>query len=290
MIRKGVISDVPRLMEIVAGAQARLKAAGVDQWQDGYPTANLISSDIEKGNCYVLQKDSAIEGFAVIIFADDPNYSVIRGEWLSQGIPYCVIHRMAVAEESLRCGIGRRFYLYAEQLCAERGIEVLRVDTHKDNLLMRHLISRMGYQYCGVINLASGAERLAFEKHLAHAVFAGGCFWGMEYWMKRLEGVFAVTPGYSGGFVKNPTYQEVKAHGTGHYEVVRVTYDPSKLTYRNLVRYFFEIHDPCQADGQGIDIGPQYRSAIFVNGIEQEKIALEVCGTLRNYGYRLATA
>ena len=95
------------------------------------------------------------------------------------------------------------------------------------------------------------------------AIFACGCFWGVQHQMERAKGVIRSTVGYTGGKEQHPTYQEVKAHTTGHAEAVLVEYDAEQTTYKELCKLFFEIHDPAQTDGQGPDIGPQYPSEIF---------------------------
>ena len=122
------------------------------------------------------------------------------------------------------------------------------------------------------------------------AYFAGGCFWGMEYYMKRIPGVVAVTSGYMGGTEENPTYREVKAHLTGHAETVEVEYDPEQVTYREIAMRFFEIHDPTQLDAQGIDKGHQYRSEVFYADQEQKRTAEELIGILKSKGYAVVTA
>lgn len=121
------------------------------------------------------------------------------------------------------------------------------------------------------------------------AIFAAGCFWGVEYYFKKLPGVLKVEVGYAGGHKDYPTYQEVCEHKTGHYEVIRVIYDPSKISYAALVKFFYEIHDPTQANGQGPDIGEQYLSVIFYYDAAQKKDAEEVTNELKQLGYAVAT-
>lgn len=108
------------------------------------------------------------------------------------------------------------------------------------------------------------------------AILAGGCFWCLEAVFDDLKGVQTVESGYSGGHVPNPTYKQVCSETTGHAEVVRVTFDPSVITYRDLLRVFFTIHDPTTLNRQGNDVGTSYRSAIFYLDEEQKGTAQEV--------------
>lgn len=121
------------------------------------------------------------------------------------------------------------------------------------------------------------------------AIFGGGCFWGTEYFMKRLPGVISIESGYSGGKIENPTYQQVKTGSTGHAEVVRIVYDPSVTNYETLLRYFMEIHDPTTENRQGVDIGTQYRSEVFY-GDESERLTAEkIIDILYKKGYDMST-
>lgn len=104
---------------------------------------------------------------------------------------------------------------------------------------------------------------------MQEAVFGLGCFWGAERLFWKLDGVYSTQVGYAGGHTKNPTYQEVCSGGTGHTEVVRVVYDPKVIGYEQLLRAFWEAHDPTQGMRQGNDTGTQYRSAIYTYGGEQ---------------------
>ena len=125
------------------------------------------------------------------------------------------------------------------------------------------------------------------EKRTAY--FAGGCFWGVEYYFQNEEGVISTRVGYMGGYKQNPTYEEVSNGTTGHAETLEVVYDPYKTTFEKLAKLFFEIHDPTQINRQGPDIGEQYRSEIFYTDDEQKKIAEKLIKILKDKGYKIAT-
>lgn len=124
---------------------------------------------------------------------------------------------------------------------------------------------------------------------LKKAYFAGGCFWGVEYYLEKIKGVKEVTSGFMGGHVKNPGYYDVIRKKTGHLETVEVLYDPSKVSYESLAKTFFEIHDPTQTDGQGPDIGSQYLSAVFVTTKEERKTIKKLIKILEDKGLKVAT-
>jgi len=121
------------------------------------------------------------------------------------------------------------------------------------------------------------------------ALLAGGCFWGVEYYLQKMEGVESVTSGYTGGHVKNPGYREVCTGKTGHAETVKVVFDPGKVSYEEIVRMFLEIHDPTQVGRQGPDVGDQYRSEIFYMNLEQKETVEKLLGILKTKGYKIAT-
>ena len=117
-------------------------------------------------------------------------------------------------------------------------------------------------------------ESLATAKGKETVVLAGGCFWGIQAVFEHVKGVTRATSGYSGGTVKNPAYEEVSSGTTGHAESVEVVYDPSQITFGQLLKIFFSVaHDPTQLNRQGPDFGTQYRSAIFYTTPEQQRIA-----------------
>src|ERR1700728_4465409 len=121
---------------------------------------------------------------------------------------------------------------------------------------------------------ANADVALASKAGREKAVFAGGCFWGTQTVFERVKGVLSTTVGYSGGSAQTATYDQVTTETTGHAESVEVVYDPSKITYGQLLRVFFSVaHDPTQLNRQGRDVGTSYRSAIFYSNDEQKKIS-----------------
>lgn len=121
------------------------------------------------------------------------------------------------------------------------------------------------------------------------AYFAGGCFWGVEYYLEKAEGVLSVESGYMGGRTKNPSYHDVSYKNTGHIESVEVVYDSRKTSYEKLARLFFEIHDPTQKKRQGPDIGEQYSSVIFYSTQAEKKIDEKLIALLKKNGYNVQT-
>lgn len=121
------------------------------------------------------------------------------------------------------------------------------------------------------------------------AYFAGGCFWGVEHYMEQLDGVISVESGYMGGHVESPSYEQVSSRTSGHLEAVEVRFDPSRISYEEVAKRFFEIHDPTQADGQGPDLGPEYLSAVFYGSPEQKQVTEALIERLRGRGYDVVT-
>ena len=145
---------------------------------------------------------------------------------------------------------------------------------------LRHCVNSVSVDF-----VADDLEKGRYET----AILAGGCFWGVEYYLQQMDGVQSVVSGYTGGHVKNPSYKEVCTGRTGHAEAVKVVYDPDKVSYEDVVRTFLEIHDPTQVGRQGPDIGEQYRSGIFYMNEYQRQIAQKLLNILRDKGYDIAT-
>ncbi len=121
------------------------------------------------------------------------------------------------------------------------------------------------------------------------AIFASGCFWGTEYYFQKAKGVIETKVGYTGGHKDNATYYEVCSGNTGHAEAVEITFDPSLTSYEELVKLFFETHNPAQKNRQGPDVGSQYRSAIFYLNAEQKQIAEKLIQILKDKGHEVVT-
>lgn len=127
------------------------------------------------------------------------------------------------------------------------------------------------------------------KKNLEKAYFAGGCFWGVEYYFKNLKGVVSTSVGYMGGKTPNPTYDQVCSGKTGHAEVLEVCWDSDELSFETLAKLFFEIHDPTDSGGQGPDRGDQYRSEIFFTNSSQKEVSEKLIEVLKTKGMAVVT-
>ena len=130
---------------------------------------------------------------------------------------------------------------------------------------------------------------LLYATDYKKAYFAGGCFWGVEYHLEKIDGVKDVVSGFMGGHVDNPSYRDVVYKNTGHVETVEVTYDPTKVSYETLAKNFFEIHDFTQTNGQGPDIGAQYLSVLFYSDEAEKKMGEKLIKILKAKGFKVAT-
>jgi peptide-methionine (S)-S-oxide reductase len=139
-------------------------------------------------------------------------------------------------------------------------------------------------------SLATSASAAAPASHAETAVLAGGCFWGMEAVFEHVKGVTDVVSGFAGGAAKDASYDRVSSESTRHAEAVKITYDPSRISYAQILQIYFSVaHDPTQVNRQGPDVGPSYRSAIFPQNGQQRALAAKMIGTLKSRGVKVAT-
>ena len=158
MIRKATEKDIPAAMELFTAAKSIMRSDGNStQWGDGYPDAGIVRTDISMGGAHIIEQDGKPVGYFALLPSPEPTYSSIDGKWLDDTAPYFVIHRIASTPESH--GVFREIIEYALSVSGN-----LRIDTHRDNRIMRRLIEKSGFTYCGVIVLADGSERLAYQK------------------------------------------------------------------------------------------------------------------------------
>lgn len=167
-IKKAQVSDLGSIMPIIRDAQQFLKEQGIDQWQDGFPDEETIKNDILNAESYLFLEEGIPEGFVVLSFQPEENYRTLYGgSWLTDSTCYATIHRTAVGRAARGKGISRELFGLCERLALERGMASIRIDTHEDNRLMRHLAVKYGYTLCGIIRLTRGnAPRVVYEKIL----------------------------------------------------------------------------------------------------------------------------
>ncbi len=146
------------------------------------------------------------------------------------------------------------------------------IPVDRDAFPMRVMLSLL--MLIATVSFSKENKKMSTQSEIA--ILAGGCFWGVEELFRNLKGVISTEVGYTGGTIPNPTYEIVKKGTSGHAESIKIEFNPTLLTYEDLLKFFFKIHDPTTKNQQGNDVGSQYRSAIFFQNEEQQKTALKI--------------
>lgn len=164
--RKSKREDIEKIMMVIKKAQAYLKEQGIDQWQNGYPNEDVIKTDIDNDESYVLVDGKKVIGTTALSFDGENTYnSIYEGEWLTNG-DHAVIHRIAIDSDFKRKGLASKILKEVDKECEKKKIESIKIDTHRENMAMQNLLMKNGFKYCGIIYLNDGNERIAFEKVL----------------------------------------------------------------------------------------------------------------------------
>lgn len=162
--RKSTKSDITNILKIICEAQNYFKEHNIDQWQDGYPNFETIDNDINKGYGYVLIKDEIILGTVALSFDKEESYAnIYEGNWLSNGNS-AVIHRIAISNKLKGNNLASVIIKYIEDICLNKNIHSIKIDTHEDNISMQKLLYKNNFKYCGVVYLEDNSKRIAFEK------------------------------------------------------------------------------------------------------------------------------
>lgn len=165
MIRRATTEDIADIMSIVADAQLSLRELGIDQWQDGYPSKEVIAEDIASKVGYVYCVENRIIGYAAIVFDGEEAYTQISDNKWNTTNNYVVVHRLCVRRGDTKTGIAMALMDYASQMAIARGCTGFRIDTHRGNIRMLSMLEKLGFKYVGVIYYDSG-ERLAYDLNL----------------------------------------------------------------------------------------------------------------------------
>lgn len=164
VLRKAERADLSAIWTIIRHAIEQRRLDGSRQWQDGYPNLSTLENDLDQGYAYVLEDKGELLLYAAVIFEPEPAYAAIEGRWLTEG-PYLVLHRVAASPKATGRNIGTVFFRMAEDLCRERGVPSIKVDTNFDNKPMLRILEKLGYTYCGEVYFRGSARR-AYEKVL----------------------------------------------------------------------------------------------------------------------------
>ena len=163
--RKALPGDLPGIMAVVQQAQAFMATLGIDQWQDGYPSAEILSEDIRVGRAYVFDDAGTVASITVLTAEPEPVYDAIDGQWRT-GAPYLTIHRMALGDAYRLSGIASEILAHAKHIAAEQKLTAVRADTHRGNAAMRRFLEKSGFVLCGTVEYpvdAGDPVRVAYD-------------------------------------------------------------------------------------------------------------------------------
>lgn len=266
--------------------QIATKAHEDQKDKDGYPAILHPVTVGMMGNT----DEEKITGFLHDV-VEDTGYTF--DDLLNEGIPAGIVNALRLLTHEK----GTDYYDYVQRIIDSGNPIALRVKyndlrhnyergkSHPD-LQKKHgkalEMVKAAIEHCSEITLYEPSGH-------AYAVFAGGCFWGVQHHFGKVDGVLRTLVGYTGGEESSPSYHDVRNHLTHHVEAVLVEYDAARVTYTDLCKLFFEIHDPAQTDGQGEDIGQQYRSCVFYRDYTQQADTQAVVQILRDKGYEVNT-
>lgn len=164
-LRRAKLDEVSQIWEILKGAIQRRKEEGSNQWQDGYPNTEVITSDIDKNIGFVLTEDDIVIGYVAILINDEPEYENIEGEWLSKS-DFVVFHRVAISQNHLGKGLAKKMFHFIEEYALNNDIYSVKADTNHDNGAMLSIFEKTGYKFCGLVYFR-GSPRRAYEKVLS---------------------------------------------------------------------------------------------------------------------------
>lgn len=166
-LRPADMKETEKAMALIDEAKAFLRTQGIDQWQAGYPDMKIISEDLSYGRGYFIVDGSKTAAYLCIDFAGEASYENLQGNWKSD-LPYAVVHRMAISEAYRGHGIASIAFRLIEKLCIQKAVYSIRVDTDEDNVIMRHILSKNGFDYCGTIWFDNSIKH-AYEKILKNS-------------------------------------------------------------------------------------------------------------------------
>ncbi len=161
-LEKAKKEDAARCLEILADGRAFQREQGFVQWGDNYPNADTVCSDIEKNIAHLLTVDGETAGYLCIDFDGDPEYATIEGEW-GNDEPYAVVHRLAISSDYRGCGLADKAFSLVQEMCLEKNVHTIRVDTDFPNKRMQHIVKKNGFVERGIVTLTNG-RRIAYDK------------------------------------------------------------------------------------------------------------------------------